>query len=488
MSSGLPVTRASYDAVVVGSGPNGLAAAIVLAKAGLSTLLVEACDSLGGGARSSELTLPGYMHDVCSTVHPLAVAGPFFRSLRLEERGVRWCQPPLPLVHVLSDGTAVPLARSIEETAAGLGADGSAYADLMTPLVEQAPALFHDTLGPLRVPRHPALLARFGWDALRSLASLVRRHFSESHAGALLAGMGAHAMQPLDSAATAAFALVLGVAAHAVGWPVAAGGSRVIVEAMARIFDEHGGEVVLGQRITSFDQLPRARAYLFDVTPRQLLHIAGGELGASYRSRLRRFRYGPGVCKVDWALSGPVPWLDERCRRAATVHLSGDFAEVAAAEAAVQRGHVHDKPFVIFVQPSLFDASRAPAGRHTGWAYCHVPWASNLDASELIELQVERFAPGFRQLIFARSVTTTDALERYNGNYVGGDINAGSATLDQLFTRPVARLDPYTTSDPRIFLCSASTPPGGGVHGMCGYFAAASALRRAFKLKAVSLE
>lgn len=468
------------DAVVIGSGPNGLAAAIVLARAGLETVVIEAQSTLGGGARSAASTLPGFVHDVCSTVHPLALAGPFLRSLDLPAHGVRWCEPPLALAHVLADGRAVTLARSIETTAAGLGRDRQAYLDLLSPLVERAPELLHDILGPLRWPRQPRLLARFGWEAIRSVTQLAKRHFVEEDAKALLGGIGAHAMQPLDKAATAAFALVLAVAGHAVGWPVAAGGSGTIVRALVKLFESQGGRFVVNQPVSSFAQLPQARVYLFDVTPRQLVQIAGEELTAGYRHRLQRFRFGPGVCKVDWALRGPVPWLDERCRQAATVHLSGSLQDVAGAEDAVQHGRIHRAPFIIFVQASPFDSTRAPPGQHTGWAYCHVPWASNTDASELIEAQVERFAPGFRDSILAKVVSTTTDLESYNANYIGGDINGGAATLSQLFTRPVARLDPYATSNPRIFLCSASTPPGGGVHGMCGYWAAASALKKVF--------
>lgn len=479
--------RSRYDAVVVGSGPNGLSAALVLARAGLSTLVIEAKATPGGGARTEELTLPGYHHDVCSTVHPLGVASPFFRTLDLAAKGVEWCEPPLALAHVLRDGRAVTLERSLRQTAAGLGEDEQAYLELMSPYVARADELLFEILGPLRLPRSPLLLARFGAIALGSLEGVARRHFACEPTRALLAGMGAHAMQPLDAPATASFGLVLALTAHVAGWPVAKGGSQAITSALVSLFQDCGGELLLGRTVESFAELPPARAYLFDITPRQLLHIAGDQLPPSYRQRLHRFRYGPGVFKMDWALSGPVPWSDPACGRAATVHLSGDLADVAAAEAAVNRGHLAQRPFVIFVQPSLFDAARAPAGRHTAWAYCHVPFGSTVDASELIEQQVERFAPGFGRLVLARASADAVAMERYNGNYVGGDINGGSALLSQLFTRPVARVDPYSTPNPKLFLCSSSTPPGGGVHGMCGYWSAQSALQRVFSIRASPL-
>lgn len=469
-----------YDAVVVGAGPNGLAAAIVLTQAGLSTLVIEARGEPGGGARSAELTLPGFVHDVCSTVHPLGVASPFLRSLRLEQHGVEWCHAPLALAHVLRDGTAVTLSRSLADTARGLGADGERYLELMSPFVTNADQLFAEILGPLRLPRSPLLLAQFGLLALPSLEGFARRHLADERTRALFAGMGAHAMQPLNALATASFGLVLGLAAHVAGWPVARGGSQAVTRALVRVFEAHGGELALGRAVASHTELPEAKAYLFDVTPRQLLHVAGELLPSGYRERLRRFRYGPGVFKMDWALSGPVPWRDSRCSQAATVHLSGSLRDVAEAEAAVQRGELSQRPFIIFAQPSLFDATRAPAGKHTAWAYCHVPLGSTADASELIERHIEHFAPGFGELILARSVMNTDSLERYNPNYVGGDINGGSALLRQLFSRPVARLDPYSTPVRNLFLCSSSTPPGGGVHGMCGYWAARSALKRVF--------
>jgi phytoene dehydrogenase-like protein len=476
----------SYDAVVVGSGPNGLAAAITLGQAGLSTLVVEAADTPGGGTRTLELTLPGLLHDVCSTVHPLALASPFFRALHLERYGVGWVFSPAPLAHLL-DERAVVLERSFEETARELGADADAYRRLLGPLVEGYDDLLREILGPLRWPSSPLLLARFGLVALRSMQGLAEARFSERAAPALLGGMAAHSMLALTEPGSASFGLVLAAAGHAVGWPVIEGGSRRLTDALVRCLGELGGELALSRPIADLSELPRARAYLFDVTPRQLLGIVGRRLPDPYRHRLKRYRYGPGVFKLDLALSAPIPWRDAGAARAATLHLSGDLAALTRSEAAIYAGRVSPRPFIILVQPSRFDGTRAPAPMHTAWAYCHVPAASDFDATELIEAQIERFAPGFRDTVVARAKKTTSDLSAYDENYVGGDINGGLASLDQLFTRPVAALDPYGTPLRDVFLCSSSTPPGGGVHGMCGYFAARSALRRVFGRKAPEL-
>jgi phytoene dehydrogenase-like protein len=477
------VSGPKYDVVVVGAGPNGLSAAIALARAKLSTLLVEANETAGGGARTHELTLPGFLHDACSSVHPLGMASPFFRTLKLEEQGVVWIDSPTPVVHLLDDGTAVRLERSIEATGEQFGPDAEAYRRLVEPFVREWERLLPMILGPLRFPSDPLLMTRFGLAAVRSMEGLARDSFRGVRPAALLAGIAAHAMLPLDQLVTASFGLVLATAGHAVGWPIARGGSQAISDALVACFREHGGTLQLGSFVERIDDLPPARAYVFDVTPRQLLRIAGAKFPRSYVRRLERFRYGPGVFKMDWALSAPIPWRDPACARACTVHLAGDLAEVSAAERAVHDGKLAKRPFVLLVQPSLFDATRAPAGQHTAWAYCHTPHGATLDASAAIEAQIERFAPGFRDVILARSTKNALEMQAYNANYIGGDINGGLSDIGQLFFRPVAKPDPYATPAPDVFVCSSSTPPGGGVHGMCGYWAARSVLRRVFGIE-----
>jgi phytoene dehydrogenase-like protein len=475
------MTKPAYDAVVVGAGPNGMAAAIVLAQRGLSTLLVEADSVVGGGMRSSELTLPGCVHDVCSAVHPLGIASPFFRSLPLEQHGLTWLHSQAPLAHVFSDGSVTLLERSIEATAAQLGDDGPAYRALLSPFVDNFEELLPMVLAPLRVPPSPLLMARFGLSAVRSMRGLARSHFRGQRAPALLAGIAAHAMVPLESLVTSSFALVLAMAGHAVGWPVARGGSQAIANALLAHYRALGGELALDTRVSSLSDLPTARAYLLDLSPVQLLSIAGSSLPPMYRRRVARFRYGPGVFKVDWTLREPIPWKDARASRAVTVHLSGTLEQVAAAEAAVNAGKLPERPFVLLGQPSLVDDTRAPSGKHTVWAYCHVPHGSPVDALPNIEAEVERNAPGFRDLILQRATRNAVELSQHSPNYVGGDISGGVSDLTQLFFRPVLRVDPYSTPDERVFLCSSSTPPGGGVHGMCGYWAAQSALHKVFK-------
>jgi len=467
-----------YDAIVVGSGPNGLAAAITLARAGRSVLVLEAEDTIGGGARSAELTLPGFIHDRCSAIHPLAVASPFFRSLPLDRYGLEWITPPAALAHPLDDGTAVILERSVDATAAVLGSDGPAYRQLMKPLVANFEQLLADVLGPLPLPpRHPLVLALFALSALRSARGLAESRFSGQRARALLAGLSAHAILPLEQVATASFGIILAVMAHAVGWPMPRGGAQKITDALAAYLRSLGGEIITGMRVASLDELPAHRALLFDVTPRQLLHIAGDRLPPGYRHSLERYRYGPGVFKIDWALDGPIPWTAVECQRAATVHIGGTLAEIAASERAVWQGRPSNKPYVLLVQHSLFDETRAPAGKATVWAYCHVPNGSPVDMTGPIEAQIERFAPGFGKRIIGRCVTPPSALEEHNANDIGGDINGGVQDLWQLYTRPTASLVPYVTPVKGLFICSSSTPPGGGVHGMCGYFAARAALR-----------
>lgn len=465
---------------VVGSGPNGLAAAAALARAGHPPLVLEAADEIGGGLRSSALTLPGFLHDVCAAVHPLGLASPFFRDLPLAEHGLEWVQPDVPMAHPFGDGTAAELRRSTRETAETLDpGDREAYRSLVEPLLEGWEGLLEDVLAPLlRVPRHPARMARFARFALRSAAGLAGSRFSGPRARALFAGLAAHTFEPLESVPTAAVGLVLGLAGHAAGWPFARGGSGRLAAALAGVIGEHGGEVVTGRRVDSVGELGDVDAVLLDLTPREVLRVAGERLPAGYRRGLTRYRYGPGVFKVDWALSEPIPWRAEACRRAGTVHLGGTLPEIAASARGAWEGRDPERPFVLVAQPTLFDPARAPEGRHVAWGYIHVPHGSARDFTDILEAQLERFAPGFRDVVLERSARTAAGLDAYNPNMVGGDINGGSATLRQLLFRPVARLDPYATPVEGLYLCSASTPPGGGVHGMCGFHAARSALRR----------
>ncbi len=473
------MTRTSpLDATIVGAGPNGLAAAIALARAGRRVTVYEGAVEVGGGCRSEELTLPGFVHDTCSTVHALAAMSPFLRALPLAEHGLELVQPEAPLAHPLDDGTAVMLERSVERTASGLGPDADAYRRLFAPLVRDAEPLVRQILGPLRPPRHPLILGRFGLDAIRSASGLARSRFTGERARALLAGCCAHSVLSLRAPVSAAFGIVLALAAHHAGWPVARGGSQRLADALAAHLRALGGEIETGRPVASLDELPRAGATLLDVTPRQLLALAGDRLPAGYRRRLARYRYGPGVFKLDWALRGPIPWAAPEVARAGTVHLGGSLEEIEASEEAATRGEHSDRPYVLLVQPTLFDASRAPEGMHTAWAYCHVPHGSTRDMTTTIEAQVERFAPGFSGLIAGRHAMDCAEVERRNPNYVGGDINGGVQDLRQLFARPVLRPVPYATPEPGLFLCSSSTPPGGGVHGMCGYWAARAALRR----------
>lgn len=463
--------RDDYDAVVVGAGPNGLAAAIALSRQFNAVLLLEAAKTIGGGVRSAELTLPGFNHDVCSTIQPLSLASPFFRQLNLPQYGLEWIQPEIPLAHPFEDGSALFLHRSLSITADAMGADGKAYKRLLQPFVDYEQRLLADILKPPHFPASPFLMARFAFHALRSLKNLVETQFQSDRTRALFAGLAAHAMVPLEQTATAAFGIVLATLAHSVGWPIIRGGSQKLADALADCFRNGGGEIVTDRRIASMTDLPKAAAYFFDVTPRQLLHIEGLALSNTYRKRLARFRYGPGVYKMDWALKAPIPWKAHVCGKAGTVHLGGSLEEIAASIRDVSAGKVSSSPYIVLAQQSLLDPSRAPAGKHTAWAYCHVPHGSTADVSELIESKIERYAPGFREEILARNTLTAVAMEQYNANYVGGDINGGLQDLRQLYTRPIASLHPYRTSVKNIYLCSSSTPPGGGVHGLCGYYA-----------------
>ena len=468
------------DVVVVGSGPNGLAAAIVLAEQGRSVQVIEGADTVGGGMRTANLTLPGFAHDVCSAIHPFAAASPFFAGYPLGDHGLEWVQPPAPVAHPLDDGSAVVIERSLEATVSGLGAEGARYRRLIEPTVRDWEVLLPHLLGPmLKVPRHPLTLARFGIPALVPVTALASLASIGERGSAALAGLAAHAFLPLTSPGTAAFALVLAASAHVAGWPFPAGGSQRIADAMAGVLTDLGGKIRTGTWVKSIDELPRGSDTLFDVTPRQLVAIVGDRFPARYQARLERFRYGPGSFKLDYALDGPIPWAAEECLRAGTVHVGGTMEEIAASEAAVAEGRIPEQPFVIVAQHSLFDDTRAPGGKHTLWAYCHVPNGSAVDMADRIERQIERFAPGFRDQILAKHVRGPAALEAYNPNYVGGDITGGQQHLRGLLARPVWSPDPYSTPANGIYLCSASTPPGAGVHGMCGYHAARSVLRRA---------
>lgn len=470
----------SRAVIVAGSGPNGLSAAVALARAGHRVIVHEAAEQIGGGTRSEALTLPGFRHDVCSAVHPMGAGSPFFRQLPLDQFGLDWIHPPILMAHPFDDGTVAVLMRSTAATAASLGReDGRAYETLMNPFVRRWEALLKEALAPpLRVPRHPWLMARLGVFGLPPASALVRWRFTSDRARAFFLGIAAHVLMPMSKAPSAAFGLMLAVAGHGAGWPIARGGSQAIADALAGLLQHHGGQIVTNSPVRSLSPFADAAAIVLDLSPKQVLAIAGEELPPSYRRQLERFRYGPGVFKVDWALSEPIPWTAPACRAAGTLHLGGSSAEIEHSAAAAWHGRRDESPYVILSQPSLFDPSRAPAGRHTAWAYCHVPHGSTEDQTDAIERQIERFAPGFRSIVLARHTMTARQVEAHNANLVGGDINAGVQDIRQFLFRPAVRLNPYTTPLRRLFLCSASTPPGGAVHGMCGYHAARTVLRR----------
>src|SRR5215208_4644888 len=466
----------TYDAVVVGSGPNGLAAAIELARNGQRVAVLEGRSTVGGGMRSAEITLPGFVHDLGSAIHPLGYASPFFRSLPLEEHGLEWVHPDAPLAHPLDGGEAAVLERSIEATAAGPGNDAAAYRRLMEPISADADRIAGFFVGKPGLLRHPLALAFSGVRSLGDAEGLANSVFEDEKAKGLFAGNAAHSFLPLDRSPSAMFGLLLGTLGHAFGWPFPRGGSQAIADALASYLTSLGGEVYTGAVVRSVGDVPRTRAVLFDVTPRQLLDIAGEHFTECYRKALKRYRYGPGIFKVDFALDAPVPWEAEGCERAGTVHLGGTLDEVSAGESAVSRGEHPERPFVLLAQQSLFDQTRAPEGKHTVWAYCHVPNGSEVDMTERIEAQIERFVPGFGDLVLAKHAAGSADLERWNPNLVGGDINGGYMDLRQLFTRPMPRVNPYLTPAGGLYICSSSTPPGGGVHGMCGCLAARVAL------------
>ena len=467
--------RDAYDAVVIGSGPNGLAAAITLARAGKSVAVFEASDTIGGGARSAKLTLRGFEHDVCSAVHPMAAASPFFRGLPLAEHGLEWIHPPLCVAHPLDGGRAAILDRDINKTYEALGADGVAWRRLVGSLAADWPKLEDVTTGPLRLPAHPVAAARFGLHAVQSAMSLARGRFATEEARALIAGLAAHAVEPLDSLGTGAVALVFAAVGHVYGWPIPRGGSQKIADALASYLRSLGGEIFTRVRIGSRRELPAARVTLCDTSVQGLMEIAGDELPAGYRGALARFAPGAGVFKVDWALSAPIPWAAAECRAAGTIHVGGTLEEIAECESEVAAGRVPERPFVLVAQSSLFDATRAPSGQHTGWGYCHVPAGCDVDMTDRIEAAIERFAPGFRDVILARAVRGPAQLERENANLIGGNVTGGANTLRQILLRPTWRQ--YSTPVRGLYLCSASTPPGGGVHGMCGFHAADRAVK-----------
>lgn len=471
-----------YDAVIIGSGPNGLSAAIRLSQEGLRVLVIEAKDSIGGGTRTMELTEPGFLHDVCSAVHPTAAGSPFLTTLDLDKYGLEFIHPEVAYAHPLEDGEAGIAYQDLVRTAEGLGVDKEAYIKLYKEFVDHWDYLSQDIFGTLRIPKHPLLMAKFGWYGMFSAKLLSNSLFKTEKARALFTGCAAHSIVPLTRAFTASFGIVLGTSAHSVGWPVAKGGSASITDAMAKLFKTLGGEIQTGVEVKTLSDLPSSKIILFDLTPHQIARIAENKLPKSYLNKLRNYKYGPGTFKMDWALSEAVPWKNEEARKAGTLHLGGTFREIARSEQAVWDGEHPDDPYVLVSQPSVCDPSRAPEGKHTLWAYCHVPNGSEQDMSRIIEDQIERYAPGFKDTIISKHTMHSMEMEKYNFNYIGGDINGGAQTVTQLFGRPILKWDPYKTPADGLYICSSSTPPGGGVHGMSGYHAAQSVLKNEYNI------
>lgn len=474
-----------YDICIIGSGPNGLAAASVLAGSGLSVLILEASDTIGGGLRTKELTLPGFHHDVCSAAHPMGILSPYLKTLPLEKHGLKWIEPEASVAHPLDGESAVLLKLSLEETAKELGKDKRSYIKLLSPFLKNPEGLLSDALAPLGVPKHPFLLARFGLLGLQPAKSLANSWFKEERAKALFAGCAGHAIFPLEKFLSGALGLLFSLTGHVRSWPVVEGGSAMIARSLESYLKGLGVKIQTNYKVSSLAQLPKTKAVLFDTSPDQLGSVAGNTLSSSYIQRISSYKYGPGVFKMDWALDGPIPWKDPNCLKASTVHVGGKLSEIASAESEVWSGKHPDRPYMLVVQQSQFDPTRAPNGKHTGYAYCHVPSGSTKDMTEILENQIERFAPGFKDRILARHSMNTKDFYSYNLNYVGGAITGGAADLPQAFFRPIARMNPYTTPNPHIYICSASTPPGGGVHGMCGYYAAKTVLKKIHKLKSI---
>lgn len=469
------------DCVIIGAGPNGLAAGIFLAQKGLKVQIFEASETVGGGMRTAELTLPGFHHDVCSAVHPMGYLSPYFKSLHLENHGLEWVFPEVSVAHPLDGEQAVILSKSVFETSQGLGVDAKAYQKLMEPLARHTDWLIEDSMKPLGIPKHPLFLANFGLKAILPAATFANLFFKGDRAKALFAGCAAHSILPFSNYFTTALGLVFLATGHSVDWPVVKGGSQQLANALLKIFQLSGGEITYHAKIKSLTEIPEAKAILFDTDPFQLADIAGNTLPSGYSARLRKFLFGPGVFKIDYALSQPIPWLDPNCLKASTVHLGGKIEEIARSEQEAWDGKLSERPYVLVSQQSQFDISRSPNGKHTCWAYCHVPNGSDVDMSTIIENQIERFAPGFKDIILARHSLNASQFQAYNPNYFGGAVTGGATDITQLFTRPVARFDPYSTPNPNLFICSASTPPGGGVHGMNGFHAAQSVYKKIFQ-------